>query len=257
MLRQTLRAMGIGFWSLLSLDLLIGLFDYYTRLDFIKGFLANHPRVAEAVHSPLVYLALLVLGFAFIQAERKLKLPHIRARYTNFKVVPNITKIPMKAVFDTEMKKPGWDTQELDWFLFVELQLANETPTPVTVDEVKAKFLATPASWIEKLLPFKRKPIKVNHVTDFSGYELHLEGGGYGKGAEVPNLLKNINGSPLTQGVGHRGWLCFSAKANQQDLTKPLLDIWLIDAFGGKHRLDYEKDESKWDKQAEIHCRIR
>lgn len=251
MVRQTLRVMGIGFWSLLSVDILVGLFDYWTRWDFLSSFFTSHPHVAEFTRRPFVYLALLVLGFVFLQAEKRLRLPLIRARYTNVKTSPNLAKITMRSVFDSEMKKPGWDTEELDWFCFVELQLANETATPVTLDEVESKAWAEPQNWKEKVFKFKRKKLTMVPVADFKGYEIDRNGG-YGHREAIPNLLKQLEKTPLTQGAGHRGWLCFAVKACQRDLKKPTIDVWLIDALRGKHRVVYEKDEHKWDK-LEIH----
>ena len=54
MLRQTLRAMGIGFWSLLSLDIFIRFIDYYARWGLLAKFMANHPHIAAVAHTPVV-----------------------------------------------------------------------------------------------------------------------------------------------------------------------------------------------------------
>jgi hypothetical protein len=69
----------------------------------------------------------------------------------------------------------------------------------------------------------------------------------------LSGLFQNIKGVPLKKGIGHRGWICFSLTVTQRELADhPLIDVWLIDALYGEHRLIYKKDEKTWDMSFDI-----
>jgi len=88
-MHQTLRWIGITLWSLLSLDIAIGIIDWFGRWDWLTAQMVSHPRLAAFLHTPFIYIAPLVLGFLFLLAERKVHEPKLVARYTNARIVPN------------------------------------------------------------------------------------------------------------------------------------------------------------------------
>jgi hypothetical protein len=151
-------------------------------------------------------------------------------------------------VFDTEQKKPGWDQHEVDYFWLVEVRLANESETTITVEEIRGKVRTGGNKWLRNILPFVRKTIPAKHVADLTKFIIMPHGDQVGY-EPVPSLLAKIANVPLVKGVGYRGWLCFSLRASQKDMLfdGPLLDVWLVDALYGEHRLIYKKDEKTWD----------
>jgi hypothetical protein len=251
-MRQALRLLGIGFWSLLSLDVLIGIVDYVARWEWLESLMRSHPHIAAFVRTPFVYAVLLIFGFVFLTAERKLNLPRIMARYTNSRIILNLKTTTMKQVIDSEEKKPGWDLSPVDWHWLVEVQLANESDTPTTIEEVE---VSVKLRGKYKKLPIGRKAIAATYIRDLNAFD-KLGGAAFTK---LPSLLTEIDGKPLTKGIGHRGWMRIDFRANQHDVNNhPILDIRLVDALRGKHRVDYERNSDKhWDQSFEVHPSIK
>jgi hypothetical protein len=46
----------------------------------------------------------------------------------------------MRDLFDTKAKTPGWDKREFDWDWFIEIKVANDSETPVTIENVEYRL---------------------------------------------------------------------------------------------------------------------
>jgi hypothetical protein len=253
-LRQTLRLLGVGFWSLLSLDILIGAIDWIARWDWLKSFMLAHPLFAAFVRTPFVYAVLLILGFIFLQAERRLKLPKIQARFANSRLIPNLGTTTVQTMFNTEKKKPGWDEEPIDWHWFIEVHLVNDSDTSTVIEDVEIKA-RTGTSW-------PKREVLVTHSLDFRKVQMDksLNGSGVGHGKKylgnryepLVGLMSAIKGVTLTRGIPYRGWLRIEVpQVCQKDVNTGSIsvDIWLIDAFQGRHKLHHKKkSDEKWDK---------
>jgi hypothetical protein len=156
-MRRLLRLSGIAFLTLFSVDFLIWLLDYFARWDFIKTTLEHYPKLEWFAHTPYVYVALLVVGFVTLYGQYKVLQPYILARYINARLCPDLHSATMGAMFDTEEKKPGWDTKhKFDWNWFVELRLVNDSDTPTTVHGVEVKVKAG-GNWFRRLIGMTRR----------------------------------------------------------------------------------------------------
>ena len=257
-MRRLLRICWISFLSLFTADLLVALADWSARVEWVKSVLTAHPNVAAFVRTPWVMFVLLLLGFGFLWADRKIKLPRISARLVNTKLVPRLRTVTLQQVFDEESKKPGWDQYESDWDWFLEVQMVNESETPTTIEDVEVrvgvvrKFLGIRLpSWVPwgKTFPCKQ-------VEDFSEHCIHRSVLDIYDNADskIPSLMKEIKGKPLTIGIGHRGWLRFELrKITQHNLCRSELEIWLVDALQELHYVRYKKGtEKKWDNSFSI-----
>ena len=78
----------------------------------------------------------------------------------------------MQAVFDSENKKPGWDEQPIDWHWFLEVQLANESETPVTIEDVQIRVRVGPKG--------QRKPVAASFSDGLQNFvmDMALDGSG-------------------------------------------------------------------------------
>jgi hypothetical protein len=256
-MRRLLRLCGIVFLTLFGLDFLLFLLDNAARLDFIQSFLKDHPKLDWFAHTPYVFGVLLVVAFVTLYSQYKVRQPYIIARYTNSRVCPDLHSATMQMMFDTEEKKPGWDEHKFDWNWFIELRLVNDSDTPTTVHKFETKVKAG-GSWLRRLTRTTRRieASMMNNVTDFQFY--HQKGFQFDRRREVPlpSLVDNIRDKPLTRGIGHDGWIGIHLKqASQREMnTKPNLDVWVVDAYGHKHRVHFpgRKDERNWDMSFEI-----
>jgi hypothetical protein len=141
-LRQPFRTLGIIFWSLLSINIVIDILDWLGRWDWLVAFINAHPRLASFVRTPIAYLVLFILGFLFLIGERRLKQPELFCRLVNMRTIPDLQTTPMAAVFESEHKTPGWDERKIDWYSFCEVQVTNDSDTPTTISglEVRARI---------------------------------------------------------------------------------------------------------------------
>jgi hypothetical protein len=153
----------------------------------------------------------------------------------------------MIAVFETEEKRPGWDERKLDWFWFTEVQLANDSDTATTIEDVEVR--------VRTGKMFCRKEATATYVQDISNYKIERRGDndrhGWQRYQEVPSLMGKIRGQPLMRGIGYRGWVCCDIRqVDQKSINNnPLLDIWLVDALHGKHKVQFRgKSDLQWDQ---------
>jgi hypothetical protein len=248
---------GFSLLSLFTADFLVSLADWSARLDWVRATLAEHPNVAVAVRSPLLMGLLLLLGFAFLWAERKVKLPRISARLVNCQVVPRMRTITVQALFDAQQEKPGWDRHEGTWDWFLEILLTNEAETPTTIEDVDFRLRRIPRL-LGVRVPWTpwQKIFLCKHLTDLNGHCIHKNVSDLFDNADfrIPSLIEKTKNVPLTIGIGHRGWLRFeSPNITQADLRNSGLDVWLVDAMEEKHNVRYRRgDEEKWDKNFTI-----
>ncbi len=212
----------------------------------MKSLLAVHPHVAAFVRTPVFYLVIIVVGFGLLWTERKAKLPRIRTRYVNARLIPKLQTVSMRMLVETEKKMPGWERHRANWYWFVELQLVNESDTPVTVEEVEACV---------KLRGGRK--LSIQHLKDLRNFHFYKPMSDVfdtAKNTPIPSLVDKIRGVPLTKGLGYRGWLGFEiARVSQYEMQKPSLDIWLIDALEVKHHVQFrKKSDLNWDTSFHI-----
>jgi len=251
--RRILQLVGIFFWSLLSLDIVVGILDWLGRWDWLVSFIGAHPRLASFVRTPFAYLGLLILGFLFLASERFLKQPRLLVRLLNSRTNPDLHTTPVAAVFESQAKTRGWDERKLDWDCFLETQVTNDSDTPTTITRLEARARVKRNWW-------KSEEVKITHSEDFDGFvidrgiDVNLKGVKYSgeRYIQIPSLMEKIRNLPLTRGIGHGGWLRFRLpQVSQKDINEGNLriDFWLVDALGGKHKLEHEKkSEQHWDK---------
>jgi len=122
-MRQTLQRVGYGFLLLFSIDLVISLLDWAARWEWFNELMARNPHLAAFIRTPFAGVFLLVFGFGCLFAERRLQLPKVIPRYVNSRQLPNLHTTPMKLVFETEAKTPGWDEYKIDWHWLVEVHV--------------------------------------------------------------------------------------------------------------------------------------
>jgi hypothetical protein len=152
--RRTLRFVGIVFWSLLSLDILVGVLDWLGRWDWLVAFIGAHPFVASIVRTPFVYLGLLILGFLFLASDKFLKQPRLLVRLLNSRTSADLHTTTVAAVFKSQNKTSGWDDRKLDWDCFLETQITNDTDNPTTVIRSRSVPQAPRHCW--RLSAFQR-----------------------------------------------------------------------------------------------------
>lgn len=252
-MRQTLRVIGYACLSLFSIEFVIGVIDWFARWEWMEAFMTAHPHVAAFVKSPFSSMTLVVFGLTALWAERRLKQPNLMARYANFRAIPDLHTTSMKVMSDTQNKVPGWDEARFDWDWFVEVQFANASETPCTIDGLK--FEISLGSGKDKHI-FRAEYLE--HLDDFD-MDMGLNGKGEPHGVRyvgeryrpIPSLMDAIRNRPLHQEIGYRGWLHFKLhQANQREMgsQKIRIDIWLIDAMQRQHELHFrKKDQKEWD----------
>src|SRR3989442_1778655 len=87
-MRQSLRILGFGFLSLVSLETAVAIIDWSARWDWFTKQMVDHPHFAAFIRTPFSYLILILMGFAFLFIERRLKAPTIIGRVTNLHALP-------------------------------------------------------------------------------------------------------------------------------------------------------------------------
>jgi hypothetical protein len=252
-MRGILRATWYTCLGLVSLDSAIWIIDWLGRWDWLNAFMSAHSQIAQFFHSPLPYLFFMVLGLTSLWAEKRIKEPHIVARYVNLRAIPDPHSATMQMVFDTEQKKPGWDEARFDWDWFVEVQMVNDSETRTTLDRLEAEIYWGP-KW-------KRKEFEFRHLEDLDSFDMDMTLSGQGKGhgqrvfgeryRPIPDLMAQIKGVPLEQEIGYQGWLHFKVfQVNQREMSegKIKINIWIVDAKQRKHKLNFKKKDAKtWD----------
>jgi hypothetical protein len=181
-----------------------------------------------------------------------LKLPKIVARFTNARTLPNLHSATMRDLFETEAKTPGWDKREFDWDWFIEIKVANDSETPVTIEDVKYRLRVG-------------KEIKTATLSDDldsflidKGYDATLTPrgvGGHERYIELESFMRTIRKQPIEKGRGgYRGWMHFKVeKVSQGDINRAKLAVWLIDELDRKYTVDYKKgDDQRWDNTFSI-----
>ncbi len=210
----------------------------------------RHPKLGAFVHTPFVYLVLLGLGFGSLWADRKLKTPRIFGKFLNVKLVPDLRTVSLRAVFAEAKKEAGWETAyKTDWDWFVEVQVVNDSETPTTIEDVDVSVTT-------KGHLFRRK-LQARHVEDLSDYRIDNPNADIFDAEldrEIPSLISRIRGVPLTNGVGHRGWLRFSLpQVTRSELVKSKIRIWLVDSIDQRHEVHYKRgSDKKWDSSVSI-----
>ena len=106
-MRGALRVSWYSCLGLLSFSSAIWIIDWLGRWDWLKAFMLANPQVARFFHTPFPYLLLMVIGLTSLGAEKRMKEPHIVARYTNLRAIPDTHSATMQMLFDTEEKKTG------------------------------------------------------------------------------------------------------------------------------------------------------
>jgi hypothetical protein len=246
--RKVQRTIGIVFWSLFSVEIVIGILDWAGRWDFLKSFLMGHPRFAAFVRSPFAYLALFVFGLLFLKADRLLKQPRLLVRLIRSQTMPDENTTPLIALLDSELKAPGWDDRKLDWHTFLEFQVTNESENSTTISGVEALAVIR-RGWFGW---WRKEKVEIKCIEGFGTFVMDVGFNTKGEGIpyngkryrQIPNLLEELRDVPLERGIGHRGWLHLRVpQVCQKDVNSSSLsiDIWLVDAFGGKHKMENDK----------------
>jgi hypothetical protein len=248
---RTFRIVGFAFLSLFTAETAIAILDWLARIDWLKEFMLAHPNIAGLIRTPFSYVALLILGFGFLRAEQWLGRPRILAKFVNGRMFPDGQTTTMQMLFDQEMKVPGYNQMGIDRHWFIEVQLANESETPTTIVKVKVRVRAG-RWWNRKSYTAEQHAemgdFLITYRFDGTGNQINIQRpNGYYE--PVPNLLELIHNVALTRGIGHRGWLRFRVPKVTNDDVKTLgMDIWLVDALDGKHKVIFKKKEQKeWD----------
>jgi hypothetical protein len=248
------RTVVVFCYTIISIGTLLTIIDWLGRWDWIKDFLAANPKLEALVHTPLASILLVIFGFLALRAERQLDRPRIAAKFINSRLFPDLRTTTMQTLFDTENKTPGWDKTKINWEWFIEARLANDSNTPTTIERIETKVTINDDGQ-------KETRRILNLSDDFDKYTMDMATDGFGnphhhayadpRYRPVPNLMDAIRKVPLTIGIGHRGWLRFKLEGVSQGAVrgnKVKIDIWLVDALDGKHKLDYKKgDDRNWD----------
>jgi len=265
-MRRNLRTIGYLVLSFSLLDIVIGIIDWYARWEFLKTFMMTYPQIAHFVETPFLSLIFLVLGLSLLWTERRIKEPNIKARYTNSRVVPDLHSVTMQLMIDSAREVPGWDEKRFDWDWFIEVQMANDSETPTTIDDLLV-VISTLRSWKN----WKKQVFEVRYLEDLEDFDMDMTLNGEGKphgkrifGARyqpVSSLMAKIKDTPLRQEIGYRGWLHFKVfQVNQKEMrfNKIKIDIRLIDAMQRSHTPHFKKrDESKWDQTFYISPKVK
>lgn len=247
-MRRTLRIVG---WSVFSAAVLIAAIDWIGRLDWLRGFMLGHPRIAAFIQTPIAFFICLGLAVLILLAEKRLKEPDIAAWYTNFRTVPDLASVTLRVVAEEEHRVPGWDEHKYDWDLFFEIKLTNRAETQTTVDDLTTT-ITVGRLWNKTKLNIKR-------LDDIGNFEkdMYLDRAGQAHGQPVfveryqplEDLIGDIRGVPLKQEVMHKGWLHFKIlKASRKQIDKLRIDMRIVDSVDRKHQVSIGKrKQSTWD----------
>jgi hypothetical protein len=167
-MRRAMQVFGYFLLSIASVDTIIAIIDWFGRWDWFRNFMLNHPYFASVVKTPFQCVVLIILGFFFLEAERRLKEPRILARYVNARWAPDLHSATMQDVFEAEHKTPGWDERRFDWDWFIEIQLVNDSDTPTTIDNLEASIGFKPTWWS------KKQPFNVQYMDDLGDFDVDM-----------------------------------------------------------------------------------
>jgi hypothetical protein len=259
-LRRTLHLLTVGFLSVFSIQTIVSIIDWLGRWDWLETFMANHPRLAAYLHTPVSYLALLALGLGPLWAERLLKQPRLIAKLSNSRFVPDLTTTPMRLFLESQSKRPGWDKEKLNWEWFPEISVVNDSDNPTTIERVEVQAWTKRNWWSRKeKVAITQKQVdeyEIDLSIDENFKPLSCKGNHF---RSIESLSDRINGIPLTRGIGFRGWLRFHVdQVSQADISRLKLETFLIDSLDGRHRVQHKKsDENRWDKNFHINLKTR
>lgn len=252
-MRGALRVCAYIFAGLLSLSSIIRLIDWLGRWDWLIGFMLAHPVIALIFRSPLPYVMLMAIGLLSLGAERLVKAPNIKARYINFRAIPDLHSATVRMAFESQEKRPGWDLHRFDWDWFVEVQMVNDSEMRATLDRLKVE-ITLGRRWNRKVFEFKC-------LDDLDSFDMDMALDGEGKRhgqrvfgeryLPIPSLMSKIKGIPLEQEIGHQGWIHFKVfQVSQREMNdhKIQINIWIVDANQREHKLHFRKrDQKTWD----------
>jgi len=236
-MRQSLRILGVGFLSLVSLETAVAIIDWSARWDWFTKLMADHPHFAAFIRTPFSYLILILMGFAFLFVERRLKTPKIVGRITNLHALPDTATTAMAMAFIEEKKEPRWNEHPLNWHWFAKIKLVNESEIPTTIDAIEVRM-----KW-----KWKRRKLITKCTENFGTYVFAGRNSeGWTKNDEIPNLLQGLKSTPLTHGIGHVGWVRFDiSKMSRKDMEMAQIGFWIVDAMQGKHKLRRDDSDTK------------
>jgi hypothetical protein len=224
--RHTLRILGWGFLSLVTAETLVGIIDWFARWDWFNQVMLDHPHLASFIRTPVSYLVLIIVGFSLLFIERKLKTAKITGRIVSLEGLPDTATTSMAIALIEEEKKPGWNEHPMNWHWFAKIVLVNESETPTTIGEVQVR------------LKWKQRKVLAKCTEDFGNYIFA------GKHEEIPNLVKQLRGVPLTHGIGHDGWVRFNVPAETRKFIEAAkVDFWILDSMQQKHKLRRDNAE--------------
>lgn len=248
-MRRLLHICGIGILSLVSSQTIIALLDWLARWDWLKTFMDAHTTIATYIRTPISYVVLLVLGFSALSAERRLKQAHLVAKWTNWWFCPDLKTTTWGAEVDEKNKTPGWDTRPLNWHLFVEVQFANDSDTPATLEGAEAALRVGRFGKSVETAHMSNVASQIDRSRNSDGKYIADQFGANHKEA-LRSLMTVTRNTPLTKGIGHSGWLRFYVKnLCIRDKDNLRYDVFLLDALGEKHKVHYRKNSDKqWDK---------
>jgi hypothetical protein len=225
--------------------------DDHVSLAFLK------PAMMSLVGSPLIgpvfvgFLVFLLAVFGLVvlayYETRHRSSRALRAQFTNARVFPDIRKATMIDVLESEKKAPGWEKRAIGWEWFMEVHVVNGS-RPITIEDIKVEVKLD-----SEILPSHMLDDLDDYLIDTAMDEnanYHSFSGGQ-RYRPVDSLKGKLYAVPLAEGVGYRGWVHvdLGMMVGQGDIGRAHLDMWLIDAFGTKHEVDFSKDDEKnWDK---------
>lgn len=206
-MRKALRISAYLFGGLLSVSTIIWCVDWIGRWDWLIAFMLAHPGTALPFRSPIPYAVFLFLGLLSTWTERKVKAPHIAARFVNSRFIPDLHSTTMKVFFESQEKTPGWDEHRIDWDWFIEIQLVNDSEIRATLDRLRVEITLGPR--------WDREVFKFRHLEDLDLFDMDISLNGEGKGhgqrvfgeryQPVPSLMEKIRNVPLEQEIGYQG----------------------------------------------------
>ncbi|GEM_PF-7072474 len=174
-----------------------------------------------------------------IYGDKYLSWPDIRAEILRVELHPKLGLVPVK-MMDEIYKIVGNDTYSIDCDLMAEVFLVNYSETDVTIRD----FVGT--------IKVKSKKVALLRAEDFSRYTLktvkktHEQGFANVQTTYTPlgDLIQQLTGTPLRKGIGHQGWLGFTAKGlDRKEAEKVKFDLYVVDALGHRHPIRVKKSK--------------
>ena len=150
----------------------------------LDGSICGDPPANRRVsEDPLLVHGTGGFGFVALWAERHLKEPNLIARYANFRAIPDLHTTTMQVLFNSQSKAPGWDEARFDWDWFIEVQFANASETPCTIDGLKAEISL--GTWKDKQI------FRAEYLEDLDEFDIDmsLDGKGNGHGQRCRRAL--------------------------------------------------------------------